>query len=114
MGGGLEQHESSTHAPGHGQAGQPEFEKFRDTYESELGRALAFTGQEAEVFTAAKADVLLDVVNAHLGDPLTIDALDVGCGTGATDSHLLGRFRSISGADVSAGMIERARETNPS
>jgi len=39
--------------------------------------------------------------------------LDVGCGPGETDAFLEGAFRSLSGVDLSAAMVERAAERNP-
>jgi SAM-dependent methyltransferase len=98
----------------HEAADAAEFDQFRETYETELNQAVAFIGQDADVYTAAKASVLVDVATRWFGDPTVVDVLDVGCGTGTTDSHLLGRLGSISGADVSEGMIERARSANPS
>ena len=49
----------------------------------------------------------------HLGDPLGLDAVDVGCGIGLTDRHLPGRFRSLTGTDVSPGVLETAARENP-
>lgn len=49
----------------------------------------------------------------HLGDPATFDALDVGCGIGLTDRYLVGRFRSLTGTDLSREALEEAARTNP-
>jgi SAM-dependent methyltransferase len=56
---------------------------------------------------------LLRVAQRHLGDRRSVDALDVGCGIGLTDRYLEGRFRSLTGVDVSPGVLERAEQTNP-
>lgn len=43
-----------------------------------------------------------------MGDPADLSAVDVGCGIGATDQHLVGRFRKVIGVDIVAGVLERA------
>jgi SAM-dependent methyltransferase len=86
-----------------------EFDRFRDSYQDELDRVVAFAGQDADVYMAAKTDALITLARRHLGDPLEIDVLDVGCGIGAAERHLLGHVRSVSGVDISAAMIDRAR-----
>ena len=90
-----------------------EFDRFRDTYENDLNRAVSFAGQDADVYMEVKADVLVDLARRHVGDPSRLDFLDVGCGTGATDRHLVSRVGSVTGVDISAGMIDRARAAVP-
>lgn len=90
-----------------------EFDRFRDSYRDDLNRAVAFAGQDPDVYMAAKTQALLDLTRRHLGDPSLVDALDVGCGTGEAERHLLGHIRSVTGVDVSPAMIKRAREANP-
>lgn len=48
-----------------------------------------------------------------MGDPSTLRALDVGCGTGETDSLLVGKLGTIEGVDVSEGVLEAARARHP-
>lgn len=90
-----------------------EFDRFRDSYESELNRVVSWAGQDADVYSRVKADVLIEVARGHVGDPGTLRFLDVGCGTGATDRHMIGRVGSLDGVDISGAMVERARATNP-
>jgi cyclopropane fatty-acyl-phospholipid synthase-like methyltransferase len=59
------------------------------------------------LFTEIKADAIT-VAAAELGPPVGLDTLDVGCGAGRTDRLLAGRFRSVTGVDVAAGVVERA------
>lgn len=92
---------------------EPQFEQFGDRYREELQRVVAFSGQDVDFFTEAKADAVLDVVRERLGDAGRLSALDVGCGVGLTDAFLAPQFRSLSGVDMSPAMIERAREANP-
>jgi SAM-dependent methyltransferase len=89
------------------------YDQYRDSYEAELDRAVGFTGKSHAYFTQAKAAKLLQLASSHLGDLTSIDALDVGCGIGLTDSHLQGRLRSLTGVDISPGVLERAREASP-
>jgi SAM-dependent methyltransferase len=92
---------------------ETDYDRYRDRYEDDLNRALAFSGKRHEFFTRAKADELLRVARNHVGDPGHIDALDVGCGIGLTDRYLDGRFRSLTGVDVAPGVLKRAAATNP-
>jgi SAM-dependent methyltransferase len=46
-------------------------------------------------------------------DPKRALAVDVGCGVGRFSRPLTNRFARVVGIDVSAAMIERARELNP-
>jgi SAM-dependent methyltransferase len=89
------------------------YDRYRDSYEAELDRAVGFTGKRHAFFTEAKAAELLRIVRRQLGDPRTVDALDVGCGIGLTDRYLEGRLASLTGVDVSPGVLERAEQANP-
>jgi SAM-dependent methyltransferase len=90
-----------------------EFDRFRDTYEAQLDEVIRFSGQDRTFFTRAKTRGILDIVQRHLGAPRELSALDVGCGVGLTMSELVGEFRSVAGVDISAAMIERAKERTP-
>jgi SAM-dependent methyltransferase len=88
-----------------------EFDRFDQTYEAELDDAISFAGREHEFYVEAKARRLLELARRRLGDrPLRL--IDVGCGVGLTDRHLLPHVASLAGVDVSPGMIARAREAN--
>ena len=83
------------------------------SYREELDRALAFTGANHALVARARADELVRLAERHLGEPATLDALDVGCGIGLTDRQLRGRFASLTGTDVSAAALETAARANP-
>jgi SAM-dependent methyltransferase len=89
------------------------YDRYRDRYEDELDRAVGFSGRSHAFFTEAKAMELLRLAERHLGDLRGVDALDVGCGIGLTDGYLEGRLRSLTGVDVSPGVLERAEQANP-
>jgi SAM-dependent methyltransferase len=88
------------------------FDAYADTYREEVERATAFARRDLSFFTAAKAEVLLELTRHHLGDPAGLRALDVGCGTGDTDS-LLDAFGELHGVDTSRELVRRARARNP-
>ncbi len=90
-----------------------DYDAYRHRYREELDRSVAFAGRSHEFFTRAKADELVQLARRHLGDPAAVDALDVGCGIGLTDAHLAGRFRSLTGVDISPGVLETAAAANP-
>jgi SAM-dependent methyltransferase len=82
-------------------------------YREELDRALALTGADHQLPARARADEIARLARSHLGDPVTLDALDVGCGVGITDRQLRGRFGSLTGTDVSEAVLETAKRENP-
>ena len=85
-----------------------------DHYREDLDRAVSFSGASHEFFARAKAEELLWLTRRHLGDPAGLDALDAGCGIGLTDRHLRGRFKSLTGSDISPEALETAAAENPS
>jgi SAM-dependent methyltransferase len=90
-----------------------DYDRYRDRYREELDRAVSFAGASHDFFTRAKAEELVRLTELHLGDPGRLEALDVGCGIGLTDRHLKGRFHSLTGTDVSPGVLETAARENP-
>jgi SAM-dependent methyltransferase len=91
-----------------------EFDSYRESYEAEVQSSIDFIGQEVDYFVEAKARKLVDLTRRWLGDPSRLAALDVGCGIGATDRHLSGRFAELHGVDIAVELIERASAENPS
>jgi SAM-dependent methyltransferase len=90
-----------------------DYDHYRDRYPEDLDRAVSFAGTSHDFFTRAKAEELVRLARLHLGDPTRLEALDVGCGIGLTDRHLAGRFRTLTGTDVSPGVLETAARENP-
>jgi SAM-dependent methyltransferase len=90
-----------------------DYDQYRDRYRQDLDRAVSFSGASHDFLTRAKAEELVRLARLHLDDPGQLDALDVGCGIGITDRQLAGRFRSLTGTDVSPGVLETAARDNP-
>jgi SAM-dependent methyltransferase len=92
-----------------------EFDRYAhpDAYRREVERSIAFSGVGAELFVATKARLAVDLAARHLGDPVALAALDVGCGVGETDRYLKGQFGLLAGVDISAESVARAAERNP-
>jgi SAM-dependent methyltransferase len=90
-----------------------EFDAYRDSYRDEIEQALPFGAMDLDRFTEAKVDHLVELARRCLGPLEALTALDVGCGTGETDRFLAGALGSLHGADISEGLIRRAREANP-
>ena len=90
-----------------------EFDANADTYADEVQAAISFSGVEADLFTRRKAALLLDATARLLGDPAGLRFLDVGCGVGSTDAHLVDHVGSLEGVDLAAAAIEVARRENP-
>lgn len=91
----------------------PMYDEYRDRYVDDLDAAVRFSGKDHEFFTGRKADELLDLALRNVGPPDRLNALDAGCGIGLTDAYLTHRFASLTGVDVSPGVLERAAQRNP-
>jgi ubiquinone/menaquinone biosynthesis C-methylase UbiE len=89
-----------------------DFDRHRDTYREAVEDSISFCGADLDFFTHVKVERLLEI-SELAGPPRELSFLDVGCGTGETDSLLEGRVGGLSGVDVSHGMLERARQRNP-
>jgi SAM-dependent methyltransferase len=76
-------------------------------------KSIDFIGRDHAFFTRIKAELLVELARTHIGDPRTVKALDVGCGTGETDAFLVGKLGTIEGVDVSEGVLETARSRHP-
>jgi SAM-dependent methyltransferase len=83
-----------------------EFDANAETYVDEVQAAIGFSGVEVDLFTRRKAALLLDATTRLLGDPAGLRFLDVGCGVGATDAHLVDHVGSLAAVEV-------ARRDNP-
>jgi ubiquinone/menaquinone biosynthesis C-methylase UbiE len=91
-----------------------EFDRYRESYDHAVNRAIAFSGQKVESFTRAKALDLLRTIAAHFEQPRRLNLLDVGCGIGNYHPFLTPVVGAVSGVDVSSACITKAQERNPS
>ena len=89
------------------------FDRYQETYADEVERAIAFAGTDAAFFTELKAADLVSLSKRRLGPSSDVNALDFGCGTGALDALLLPHVGSVTGIDVSSGLLEVARTSKP-
>ena len=99
-----------------------EFDQHKETYRSDIDKAIAFSGQSHDFFTRVKAEyiveLLQDFANKHGAsspDTPTLDVLDIGCGHGHIHPYLVqSNVRmNLSAVDVAASVVEEARLTNP-
>ena len=67
----------------------------------------------AWAFTQAKVAHLIELSTRWLGQPSHLKVLDVGCGVGLTERHLVDVFGSVWGVDVSAESVQMAASANP-
>lgn len=89
------------------------FDAHAINYSQEIDKTLQGYGMQHDTFTAHKAWLINRIMCAEGRDERQMDLLDVGCGVGKIHAHLKDRFRSITGADVSAASLVVARETFP-
>jgi ubiquinone/menaquinone biosynthesis C-methylase UbiE len=90
-----------------------EFDRYRESYDQAVNRAIAFSGQKVEAFTRAKAQDLLRTIASHFDSAKRLSVLDVGCGIGNYHPFLTPVVGSVSGVDVSSACIAKAQERNP-
>jgi SAM-dependent methyltransferase len=95
-------------------AATADFDTWKDTYRDEVQKVVAFSGQDADYFTELKARALTELAGRRVGDPAGLTALDIGCGVGVTDRHLVGTFGGVIGVDIYEGVLQRAAHANPS
>jgi SAM-dependent methyltransferase len=89
------------------------FDSYRDSYATVVQSSIDFSGLPHDFFLRAKADLLRDVIDGFLPGCDRPDMLDVGCGVGAFHPFLRNVAGRLSGIDVSAESIARARLDNP-
>lgn len=90
------------------------FDAYKEGYSGEVQRSIDFIRQDHSFFIERKVEHLLALSDRHLGTRTRARVLDVGCGSGLTDSYLSSRFEIVHGVDISSGMIEKAAKANPS
>ena len=95
------------------QAIAEEFDRYNESYDDAVNRAIAFSGQKVNSFTRAKATDLLRTIASHFGSSRQLSLLDVGCGIGNYHPLLTPAVGSVSGVDVSRACIAKAQERNP-
>src|ERR1700730_1436639 len=95
------------------QAIAEEFDRYNESYDDAVNRAIAFSGQKVEAFTRAKAHDLLRTIASHFDSLDKLSLLDVGCGIGNYHPFLAPVVGAVNGVDVSSACIAKAKERNP-
>ncbi len=90
-----------------------DFDTCADGYEDAINQSIAFSRQGVGYFARRKAWHLLDICRRHLEDPGAVSVVDVGCGVGLTDEHVVRHVRELHGVDLSVGALEQASTRNP-
>ncbi len=99
-----------------------EFDQHKETYRSDIDKAVSFSGQSHDFFTRVKAEYLIELLQT-LGsgrgtpspDARPLDVLDIGCGHGHIHPYLVQSAvrMKLSGIEVAATVLEEARLMNP-
>jgi SAM-dependent methyltransferase len=90
-------------------------EPYPDRYRDEVGRSIGFSGLGMDLFARGKSRHIVDILNRFArGGAAGADCLDIGCGIGIVHPLIAPHVASLSGADVSAEAITKARALNPS
>lgn len=90
-----------------------DFDRYTDDYREQVERSIGFIGQDHVYFVRNKVGHIMDVTRRRVGNPKDLSILDVGCGIGLTDRHLVPEFGRVAGADISEDSIRVARSNAP-
>jgi SAM-dependent methyltransferase len=88
------------------------FDTYGKGYRDVVQASIDFSGLSYEFVTAAKADIMREVIAARFGPQAKPSALDVGCGVGALHGYVRNHFARLAAVDVSANCIEQAARAN--
>ena len=90
-----------------------EFDRYTAIYSQTVNDSLIVPGLDVDYFTRVKASMLVEYVGSNLAPASSRDTIDVGCGVGNYHTLLAGKFKSLTGVDVSAESIEKAKAGHP-
>jgi SAM-dependent methyltransferase len=90
------------------------FSNYVETYQKEIQSSINFIGQDVDFFIELKANLIKSIAGKFFKNIEDITVLDIGCGIGLTDHHLAKNFKNLHGADVEEGVVNKAKEYNPS
>jgi ubiquinone/menaquinone biosynthesis C-methylase UbiE len=89
------------------------FDQHAAKYEQAVDRSISFTGRNASFFAQRKVEVLHQLLASRGRDLSQATVLDVGCGTGMTDRHLVSQVRTLHGVDIAEEMLIQAERNVP-
>jgi SAM-dependent methyltransferase len=88
------------------------FDTYGKEYRDVVQASIDFSGLSYEFVTAAKADIMGEVIAARLGPEAKPSALDVGCGIGVLHRYIRDRFTRLCAVDLSTSCLEQAARAN--
>lgn len=89
-----------------------DFDRYVESYTQQIDDAVSFSGLKADFFVKAKCEYLLRLTERYLGSNADLDVLDLGCGVASYHHHLVTKYKSLTGIDVSRKSIEYAEQHN--
>jgi SAM-dependent methyltransferase len=92
---------------------ETDFDHWSGSYAETIEKTVPFLPEGHDFYVRTKAEEVLEMVEARLGPPAGVRAVDVGCGLGLLHPHLVGRLASLEAADIAEATLERARRANP-
>jgi ubiquinone/menaquinone biosynthesis C-methylase UbiE len=90
-----------------------DFDAYAEHYVDSVDRSVSFTGRDSAFFARRKVELLEELALRSVGPLSGLSVLDVGCGTGTTDRHLVDHVGSLRGVDVSREMLVLAANAVP-
>lgn len=104
---------SRVDSPGTPSRAEAFFDAYAQEYQESVERSVRFSGRDLAFFHQCKVELLRRIGLRHLGALDTASILNVGCGSGVTDSLLRPHVRSLQGVEVSPLMVGKAQQRNP-
>jgi SAM-dependent methyltransferase len=90
-----------------------DFDAHAHEYVEAVDQSVSFTGRDSAFFARRKVEMLEELAFDSAGTLAGLSVLDVGCGTGTTDRHLVDHVGSLIGVDVSEEMLALAAQSVP-
>jgi SAM-dependent methyltransferase len=88
------------------------FDTYGEQYRDVVQSSIDFSGLSYDFVTAAKADIMREVVASRFGPDAKPSALDVGCGIGVLHRYVRVCFARLTAVDVSTACLEQAARAN--
>jgi SAM-dependent methyltransferase len=89
------------------------FDDQAENYSATLDKLAGCVGQDHDAFIGFKARLIARLLRRNGMEARQARVLDVGCGIGLIDRHLVGRVGQLEGIDVSEESIRVAERTCP-
>jgi ubiquinone/menaquinone biosynthesis C-methylase UbiE len=90
-----------------------DFNEYVEDYQRQIHKSQSFAGADHDFYLRVKAAALIETTKRRIGDIRGKNVLDVGCGIGLMEPHLVGSFGGVTGVDIAEQAVDYARKHVP-